>query len=484
MRAARIADYKRRIKERADQWPVLFKRFSFQEIPTLGSGEIPIALPLIILAGPNGVGKTTILRSLWAAAAPEELVIDSSTGLKLSGGRAVLTYQVDGKDITSEAIFSTGRVSGASTLQIEVIHVDAAAETQLQQRGFASFQDVNDIINGIGSRNLEEKALTIVNYVCRRDYREVKVYEVESERGAIPFFEVAYGNNRYDSRTMGAGELAILYLWWTIDRAAENSLLLIEEPETYLSAGSQEAFSHFLLEQAVEKHLTAIATSHSPKIINSLGEEHHVFLFREGANVRVVESNPPPILLGLLGIEPGIDVVVLVEDEAAEHFLRLILERHKPSLSRRVEVSIRNGEGDIIKVLERMRGPFKAVKIVGVFDGDQQGRVPNDLEGVSTFLPGDKPIEQIFREIVYARPNELEAISGSQDIGAILFGLQGAEKHDWYAALGKHLGLSRAQLFPMLFQLWERQDGNVEVAEKMVQKMMELVSPTTVIDIS
>lgn len=479
MRAARVADYKRRVRVGTAQWPVQFKRFSFHEIPTLGSGEIPLALPFVILAGPNGVGKTTILRSLWAAAAPEEVLTDPSLGLKLSGGRATLSYQVGGEERVSEVMFSAGKVSGQSELEIEVIHVDAAAETQIQQMEFASVQDVNDIINGIGSRDLDEKALTTVNYLSRRDYREVKVYEIESERGVTPFFEVAYGNNRYDSRTMGAGELAILFLWWTMERAEPSSLVLIEEPETFLSAASQESFSYFILEQTVEKRLTAIVTSHSPKIINSIGEEHHVFLFRDGSNVKVVESNPPPILLGLLGIEPAVDVVVLVEDQAAEYFLRQILERHKPGLSRRVEVSIRKGEGDIIKVLQRIRTPFKAVKIIGVFDGDQQGKVPEELKTVSAFLPGDKPIEQVFREIVQDRPRELEVISGSQDIAAILFGLQGAEKHDWYDALGRHLGLSQAALFPMLFQLWERQQGSEAAATELVQKILGLISPAS-----
>jgi predicted ATPase len=80
------------------------------------------------------------------------------------------------------------------------------------------------------------------------------VYEVEVGEGRVaPFFEVALGNDRYDSRTMGAGELAILFLWWSIDRASEDTLILIEEPETYLSPGSQQSFCAYLIASAVEK---------------------------------------------------------------------------------------------------------------------------------------------------------------------------------------------------------------------------------------
>ena len=475
MRLARVTDYKRRIRERASQWPVRLQRFSFEEIPTLGSGEIPLSLPLIIIAGPNGVGKTTILRSLWAAAAPGQVTQDPPTNLKLKAGRAVLAYRIGNDEKTSEITFGAGAATGEGAPDFEVIHIDAAAETKTHQKGFASFYDVNDIINGVGSRTIEEKTLVEINYICRRDYREVKVYEVESDSGVIPFFEVAYGNNRYDSRTMGAGELAILFLWWTIDRAPENALLLIEEPETYLSAATQETLSYFLLGATVEKHLSVIMTSYSPKIINSIGEEHHVFLFREGAGVRIIEATPPPVLLAMLGIEPHVDVVVLVEDLAAQWFLRQILERHKPGLSRRVEINVRNGDGNIIKLLERLGTPFAAVKIIGLFDGDLRGKVPDGLEAVSTFLPGSKPIEHVFRDIVQADPKALETVSGSQDIGPILFGLQGAEQHDWYSKLSDHLGLSKAQLFPMLFQLWERQPDSTDGALEMLRNIVNLV---------
>lgn len=476
MRAARVTDYKRRIRERAGQWPLQLQRFSFEEIPTLGSGEIPLTLPLVVIAGPNGVGKTTILRSVWAAAAPTQIIQDAPTSLKLSAGKAVLAYRTDEADQRCEVTFGGTPLSGTSTLDVEVIHIDAATETKVHQKEFASFQDVNDIINGVGSRTVDEKTLIEINYICRRDYREVKVYEIESDSGIIPFFEVAYGNNRYDSRTMGAGELAILYLWWTIDGAPENALLLVEEPETNLSAASQEAFSYFLLGATVEKHLNVIMTSHSPKVINSFGEEHHVFLFREGANVRIIESTPPPVLLSMLGIEPHVDIVILVEDLAAEWFVRQILERHKPGLSRRIEISVRNGDGNIIKLLERIGTPFSAVKVIGLFDGDLKGKVPDGLRSVSTFLPGDKPIEHIFRAIVQADPKALEVVSGSQNIGPILFGLEGAEQHDWYSKLSDHLGLSKAQLFPMLFQLWERQPGNTENALDMLQGLIALLS--------
>src|ERR1019366_10504144 len=98
-------------------------------------------------------------------------------------------------------------------------------------------------------------------------------------------------------RTMGTGELAIFFFWWSIERASRDAVLLIEEPETYLSPGSQEALCNFLIQAAVEKHLTLVVTSHSPKIISSLSDENLVFVFRRAQGIKVVDGPPPPALL-------------------------------------------------------------------------------------------------------------------------------------------------------------------------------------------
>lgn len=280
---------------------------------------------------------------------------------------------------------------------------------------------------------------------------------------------------------MGAGEVALFFLWWSIDRAPNKSLLLIEEPETHLSPASQEAFSHYLLKIAVDKQLNVILTSHSHKIINSFSEDQLVFLFRNASVVKTRVGLPPPALLRTIGIDLHVDTIVLVEDQLAEIFLRLMLERIRPTLSRRIEISVRNGHGDITALLKRIKGQFdngqfNKVKIIGCYDGDMRGSVPNEVEKYSTFLPGDRSLEVRLREIVTKNPDSLEAATGSTDVTAILFGLQGAENHDWYSSLCGQLGLSTSQLFPMLFGIWMQQQGNSEAAQATIDGLGALTA--------
>jgi hypothetical protein len=421
------------------------------------------------------VGKTTLLRAIWAATSPDDAISTPTTAQKLPSGTATLSFLANNAAKTSHVVLAPGSAEGGAEIGVEVLHLDSASEIAAQQSSLCNFTNIEDLINGIGPKTLDGKALETINYIARREYRSVQVYEVETGDHVTPFFEVAMGNDRYDSRTMGAGELAAFFLWWSIARASENALILIEEPECYLSPASQEAFCNFLIATTVEKHLTVVATSHSPQIISGLSDENLVFVFRNAQGIKIVDGAPPPALLEMIGIAPQVDTIVLVEDPAAASFCRLLLEKIHPSISRRVEISVRDGDGNIVRALKELGGNFTSLKVIGLFDGDLVGRIPEEVLKFSTVLPGDRPIEIIFRGMIEGEPETLQNAIGADDLEAILFGLRGSNHHDWYEGLCRHLGLTKAQLFPTLVQLWLRRDeNNLALAQTMVESIMAL----------
>jgi predicted ATPase len=475
MRFAKVQDYKRRLREKAPYWQFRLRRFSFENMVGVGQGDISFQSPVVVLAGPNGVGKTTLLRAIWAAAAPAVADGGPAKKLKFAHGAATLEFEHNNDLRFSTVTFAGGKIEGLDGVGVDVVHLDAASESKRHQIEFCAFETLDDIINGVGAKALGGEEISEINYISRRDYREITVYEIEAGDGYLPFFEVSYGDDRYDSRTMGAGELATLLLWWSFDRATPNSLLLIEEPETYLSPASQEAFTNLAIADAVESRLNVIITSHSPKIIENVSDEQQIFFFRQGGVIKVIEGLPPPALLETLGIRLKIDTIVLVEDEAAAAFLKLLLERHSPSLSRRIEVSVRSGDGNIVAFLKKLDRPFRNMRIVGAFDGDMRGKIPQEIDGYSTLLPGDKPIERIFRDLAHAQPQILSDTLGSENVNATLFSLEGAESHDWYVGLRSHLGLSSDQLFHVLFRMWERQVENSDAGAIFARELADLL---------
>ena len=476
MRKARAADWQRRLSQNADEWPLRLERFSFSNIPSLGSAEIPFFSPLTVISGPNGVGKTTLLRAIWASLAPEAASVALAADLKLVAGRAGSDLRANGGTRTGEVEFYDEGLRVLNQVQVAVTHIDSAAESYRHRRAFSAFENGEDIINGVGVRELDATSLAELNYIVHREYRSVSLYEVEMD-GVVPYFEVAYGNDRYDSRTMGAGESAAFYLWWMLNRAEDGSILLIEEPEAFLSFACQESIANHLVSVVVKKKICAVITSHSAPLILSMPRSSLRFLVRGQGGMQLIGDQPPPILLKSIGIDPPLAAVLFVEDEAARSLSRGVLERLDPSLARRVIIEVRSGHGEVTTAL-RLTGKFQgALKYLGLYDGDSRPEVPNELISRSAFLPGNQAIEAIFRELIQGNPDSLAEMTGNPHLSAILAALEGADHHDWYEEVCKELGLTKTQLFPMMFSIWMRVPENIVAATATYEAIVALIRP-------
>ena len=257
MKDARFSDHQRRLTTKSLAWTLRLERFAFNEIPTLGSGEFFFQSPITVLCGPNGVGKTTLLRAIWAAL--NSGLLDQSVSSKvLTSGNATISLIEKGKSISSEIDFAKA-VRFASSNPFEAGHfVDSAMSSKSYQDEFGAFNSVEDIVNGSSGVELSQKAVQEINFILNRDYRVIRLYEVEMGN-LVPFFEVAHGDDRYDSRTMGSGEIAALHLWWKISTLVSGELVLLEEPEAFLSHACQVNFAKHLIAKAVEERFAVVA---------------------------------------------------------------------------------------------------------------------------------------------------------------------------------------------------------------------------------
>src|SRR5215203_2289427 len=93
-----------------------------------------------------------------------------------------------------------------------------------------------------------------------------------------------------------------------------------------------------------------------------------------------------------------------------------------------------------------------------------EGKLPEDVRSLSVHLPGDKPIEGLFREMVVNEPSKVAEATGCPDLDSILFALQGSDHHDWYEKLSEHIGHTKGQPFAVLFAIWSRDEVNVAKA--------------------
>jgi hypothetical protein len=199
------------------------------------------------------------------------------------------------------------------------------------------------------------------------------------------------------------------------------------------------------------------------------------FFARTRTGVTAIMDQPPPVLLKEMGIDPAIKNLIFVEDSLARLLSRAILEKYDPLLSRQVYLDQRNGDGEVITALKPMIGTEAPIKFIGLFDGDMRGKVPQQFEPISAFLPGEEPIEIVFRRLIEGNPEALEAATGNQNCSAIVSSLEGKDHHDWYEELARELGLSRDQLFSHLFSIWIRKPENEEAASDTYKALFALI---------
>ena len=308
------------------------------------------------------------------------------------------------------------------------MYIDAARETAKHQAELCDAGGADAITNGIGKRDLDAAALAELNYILNRDYRSAALYEAGTD-GSIPFFEVAYGEDRYDSRTMGSGEIAAFYIWWRLNSLSEGTLVLIEEPEAFLSQGSQQALTHHLAALCIKKRLTLIISSHSPPLLSAVPRESICYISRGPGGMLVIKQ-PPLLFLKSLGVVPPTRCTVFVEDEAGKAFAKAILERADMALSRQIIFEKRNGESEISKATEMFSTLSNATKFVGLYDGDMRDRLAEKHRGPAAFLPGNVAVDVLLREMINLNSSPLRDATGVGELDAILSGIQGAEVHD------------------------------------------------------
>lgn len=466
MRAAKVGDYRRTLREKPARWSARIERIAFAGVPGLGTGEISLSSPVTFLSGPNGVGKTTLLRGCWAALAPAAAQGSPGTLRRFSSGSFTVALRSDGANHECQATAASGALVGTSSHPLEIVHVDSAEIVTRLHSFFEDYPELENYTEGAGAHALTDGELAEIGFLTRRTYRSASMYEVEGMGEIFPFFEIAYADQRYDSRTMGTGELAALFLWWTLRRAEPKSILLIEEPETFLSPASQEALSAHLVSVACEKKLCVVATSHSAPLISPMADDSLRFIVRDGGDI-ALQTDAPEIVFKNLGIEPAIEAVLLTEDELGCAFAKALIRRFEPRLARRIDLSIRNGDGNVFATLRQMPDTER-IRFFGLLDGDVRASTPEDVAPRCLYLPGEIAIERIFRALIEENPTLIGEVTGSDRIGGILASLDGQDHHDWFGEFAAQLSYTKLQLFPLMFTVWLRNEAFVEAGRDTV----------------
>lgn len=481
MRRARQNDYWRAI-ERGQGWKVKIQKLAYTNVKGIGTGELEFGSPVNFICGPNGVGKTTLLRAIGASVAPFEAKDSPSTQFRLSGGSASIAVCDGEEKHTIEVDFSNldGAVGWAD---VEILHVDTSSVVSELQNYFCKFPNIQDALNGVPVFQAVPVHLETLRFMTNIPYSAISVYTLEETRSSLdgeqtiierPFFEVCTtGGADYDSRSMGLGELATFYLWWSLERATERTVLLVEEPESFLSPLCQTAFAATLAKCAATKKPFVVVTTHSPQIIETAPRSSLIFIYRDGPDSKMNQGEPLDVLLRTVGIVSKVRVLILVEDNAARLFCKLWIAEFSPRSAQSVEICMMGGDGNVMKALKAFPENPKALDLIGLLDGDAEAK---GFAGKRVaFLPGGKPIEALYRDMVETDIDRVEPILGIQNLRQIVFSQGGMELHEWFEGMKENSNLSHDQLHLVLFKAWIQKPENRNLAERYFGALRQII---------
>jgi len=114
---------------------------------------------------------------------------------------------------------------------------------------------------------LTASELSTISKILGKTYQKCKLltHDFNGTDGVTIYFNT--NQLDYSEAYAGRGEYAVVKLVYEVNRAADNSLIILDEPEVSLHPGAQEELKLFLLNAVLTKKLQVIISTHSPKFV-------------------------------------------------------------------------------------------------------------------------------------------------------------------------------------------------------------------------
>lgn len=473
MRSAKVQDY----------WRKAYKRKYKNSILTLdlkglnNLSEIELSEGVVAFCGLNGAGKSTIISAIKDIVG---LSLTSQDIRRVNSHKIAGTAAFDGNVVSctnceQERFFDKG-MDKSSVKYMDCMLSTLVQSFMIEQTNFEELLDQYD------EYEVTKDELEDINYLIGESYSYCSIREIEDVDGSdlpFPFFQVEVDGIKYDTRSMGSGEHFLLYLFWCIKSTDKDTLLIIEEPETYISIFSQTHFADYIGKILAEDGVKVILTTHSPYILRNIKNENIRIVSRVGNNVSIIMPDSDITVEGALGISQNCLGTFFVEDRVAADFLTVILEDKAPWILKQYTIDIVDGESAISERLKFPKSNNIHYSFVGIYDGDMRDSLSNkdELNWGYCFLPGKNAAEENFRECIRI-PQKLEklcAVLGKdqQKVIAFLATIEGLDCHDWFLEFRKHLSVEGRVLVNAFYSTVMNEDPSIEEFVSELQKVIE-----------
>jgi predicted ATPase len=262
-----------------------------------------------------------------------------------------------------------------------------------------------------------------VSSILNSKYDEVAFQEITHKSRSIELGLVTKYGYSYSENNMGFGEGRLMYMIDLLENEPENSLFVLEEPETSLHEDAQFKFIKYLMDVCSRKGHQIILSTHSSIMLDALPPQGRKFIVRDTTGVKVLDRVSAARAKSILTHGHSKALIICVEDTFAELTLREAIRKLKPTILALIQITPMGDTEAVANTVNLLRK--MSVNAIGVRDADKGENVSHKLFRLPGTLPPEKEVYE--NSTVRAGLNSKYAF----DVGTILAGFSDIDHHDY-----------------------------------------------------
>lgn len=448
-----------------------------------GINELNLNGNLFAICGLNGVGKTTIISAIKGLLG---INLNEKDNIRLNQNiRGIIS--IDETEKISVENSDGNRLLDKNYIEDEqIVYLDCEQSIKIINE-IVKQTNLEEFLEQYEEYSFENKELEDISYIVGKDYKKVLVKEIDDyeEDIFLPFFLVESQGITYTSLEMGVGEHLLFYYFIMMKKINKEGIVIIEEPESFISVRSQERLINYLVKKIVDTKISLIITTHSPFIIKNIPDMNLILLNRFGEYISIHNGKEKSILREL-GLDINKKGIIYVEDYMAELFLKRILSSSKKSnILSDYDIKSVKGEGNITN---RLKSTCTEINfdIIGIYDADmncekKKKQLDDLVKWKYTFLPGTKELEVEFKDCIQSNIDSFAELINKEkrDIILVLSNISGDNYHDWFINLAKNLNIEQNELFNITYNMWVESDDNNKKVDDFLLDLDNIINMET-----
>lgn len=463
MRLAALAKLEDTLDKRGGADIPLVERLTITDLPGFSNVDLSPSAATIAICGGTGAGKTAVIELLNHALAGTGEADAKSDKARFTGVTVSIRVSVSGNVFERSGKIGEPFPADPYAAGSTIVRISDRTDFPISVFRNPSV-DLEALIDGVDSYLFEDDVREMLGHVCRRDYSQIEVFEVEAEGDTIiPYFRVTSAGCSYDSRSMATGELSSFYLAWKARTAQPSSFLLVEEPEAFLPPSAHRQMFGLLATWVVKSKLGFIVTTHSAEIASRLGKRHLFPLKQTAGQARILTTaDSKRRVLYNLGLQPQRNILFLVEDEIAEQVLSELIAQTDFGMFSSFTIKPMSGFGPAKAAIDNFPDLGKNTPVLAILDGDVRPQaVAWHTPALYLFLPFDESMETEFLSCIAAKQPKFASLVArkSEHVTDALDAVAGDNDHDRFREFVRRLRLNQGAAIAAAVELWKKTPG-------------------------